>query len=400
VICGLVLAVSVAVYASETDFVYIATTFNPIICDDYHNFCSGCGITCNSAGNITNIKWPSSQITYLPDTIGDLQFLVELNLHDNQLDSIPANISNLKSLKTIDLAANSFSEIPSDIVGLPALEELDMSINSISSIPTGFKALKVLSLQHNAIQDMAPLCDIASLAYVRLDNNLLPNLPECVNKMTALKLFTAAQNQLNQLPTMVNLTALKELVLAGNSFTAFPEAACAIPNLEVLDLSLNTISSVPDSCAECHISTLRLDQNDFKSFPNNLNTWENLKTLDLSKNTIEDVKLGEDEKFAVLNDLDVSFNALSCDAMEDIFKGVNILTCSSYSEEPVPPSGSESNSSESESSTSEPTGMPTWEIALIVVAGVALIAVVVFLIVYCVTKKRSRSGYESINGSR
>jgi len=396
-VCGIILAFAAVVYAAESDFVCSVVNASNVVCDDCHKFCSGCGITCDKDGHILSIVWPSSGIESLPQSIGDLTSLTELNLKDNKLTDLPNTTGKLQSLKSIGLASNSFSEIPSVLLNLAKLEELDISGNSIKTIPEGFKTLKLFAAQHNQIENVSVLCKIPTLTYLRLCDNKLSEVPDCFSGLKNLKLLTLGMNQLTDLPNLTALTALKELVLASNSYIEFPVSACLIPNLAILNLAANKITAIPDSCASSVVSTLNLGQNAFETFPVNLYQWANLRTLNLAKNLIPDVNLTEDEQFAVLNDIDLSSNVISCDVAEHVFLHVNTVTCSRY--ENVPPVSSSSGSGKHSESGST-SGMPGWEIAVIVVGCIVAVAIIVaVIVVICLNRNKSRTGYVSINHS-
>ena len=175
----------------------------------------------------------------------------------------------------------------------------------------------------------------------------------------------------------------------------------------------------------------KLDQNSFEKFPAELGAWTELKTLNLAHNSIEDVKLNEDQPFAAMQDLfvsfffppsillllncyicimlllllflnsDVSYNRLVCEAVEETFSGSRIVTCSDFSENEGSSSSSTSSGGKSSgvSNSSEKSGLAWWGILLIVLGALALVAVLVILIVVFLGKKKSTT-YEPINGSR
>ncbi len=57
----------------------------------------------------------SNQITSLPDNLGKLSALKELDLKENMLNSLPENMRNLKSLKHLDIRLNPLNDL-SEIV--------------------------------------------------------------------------------------------------------------------------------------------------------------------------------------------------------------------------------------------------------------------------------------------
>ncbi len=61
----------------------------------------------------------------IPDSIGDMLLLKNLNLSNNKLKSIPKTIENLYSLKFLNLKANHWIAIPENVKKLE-LKGLDI----------------------------------------------------------------------------------------------------------------------------------------------------------------------------------------------------------------------------------------------------------------------------------
>jgi Leucine-rich repeat (LRR) protein len=51
-----------------------------------------------------------NELTSLPENIGKLEKLTEVDLNSNELEALPDSISNLKNLKSVNLGKNSFSQ--------------------------------------------------------------------------------------------------------------------------------------------------------------------------------------------------------------------------------------------------------------------------------------------------
>jgi len=71
----------------------------------------------------------------LPEEVGNLTALRELNIYSNQLTSIPGSIGNLTALQRLDLYGNKLKSISDSIGNLTALQRLDLYGNKLTSIP-------------------------------------------------------------------------------------------------------------------------------------------------------------------------------------------------------------------------------------------------------------------------
>ncbi|XP_043930214.1 leucine-rich repeat protein 1 [Protopterus annectens] len=120
-----------------------------------------------------------NHIKKLPSTIGDLLYLQELNLHDNQLESFSTALCSSTLQKS--------------------LQFLDLSQNKIRALPIQF-------------------CSLQELVHLKLDDNELIRLPFKLGQFKKLRFLSAARNKLPFLPCEFKLLHLENLDLFGNSF--------------------------------------------------------------------------------------------------------------------------------------------------------------------------------------
>lgn len=93
----------------------------------------------------------------LPDTIGHLTKLIELDVSHNQLTSITPCIAYLKKLQVLVISQNLIHELPVHlVVGLKGLTILDLSDNPISVLPAEITQLHFL---RRLLLDGCPLVD-------------------------------------------------------------------------------------------------------------------------------------------------------------------------------------------------------------------------------------------------
>lgn len=91
--------------------------------------------------NSTSLDLSSKRILVLPNEIGLLKELKELNLKSNLLHNLPNEIGQLTNLKILNLESNELSNLPVEIGKLINLEKLNISTNDISCFPNSISNL-------------------------------------------------------------------------------------------------------------------------------------------------------------------------------------------------------------------------------------------------------------------
>eukprot|EP00258_Populus_trichocarpa_P003375 XP_002304404.3 MDIS1-interacting receptor like kinase 2 [Populus trichocarpa] len=315
--------------------------------------CQWRGITCDDAGNVTQINLPNVGLTgtlqYLD--FSSLTNLLRLDLRENQLTgTIPSSIGTLYKLQYLDLATNFlYGTLPLSLANLTQAYELDFSRNNITGIidprlfpdgsaanKTGLVSLKnfllqttglggripeeignckflsLLALDENRFHGPIPssLGNSSELTVLRLSNNLLSgNIPPNIgtlSKLTDLRLLT------NQLSGFVpaelgNLSSLTVLHLAENNFTGhLPQQVCQGGKLVNFSAAFNNFSGpIPASLKNCHtLYRVRLEHNQLSGFlEQDFGVYPNLTYIDLSFNRVRgelSPKWGECKKLTVL----------------------------------------------------------------------------------------------------
>ena len=130
-------------------------------------------------GNLNNLErliMESNLLTFLPESFGNLTKLKILRLNDNKLTSIPASIGNLVKLEVLWLQNNQIISLPNEIGILNNLSELFINDNLLEFVP-------------------ATIMDLENLIWLNLDNNLLSELPESFcNIYSELDIFSISNN--------------------------------------------------------------------------------------------------------------------------------------------------------------------------------------------------------------
>jgi len=168
-----------------------------------------------------------NRIAYLPDALGNLLNLKQLNLSRNQLDekSFPQSISRLQMLEEVNLSSNNLTEIPSFILDLPRLKVLHIAENRITSLPDSIGRL-------------------TNLERLYVGKNALTTIPSQISQLSNLKVLSLANNQLQSVPAdMANLTSLICLQLHQNKINFLPPGIAELQSLEELSLRGNPLIS-------------------------------------------------------------------------------------------------------------------------------------------------------------
>uniref|UniRef100_A0A8C5QJA8 Leucine rich repeats and calponin homology domain containing 1 n=1 Tax=Leptobrachium leishanense TaxID=445787 RepID=A0A8C5QJA8_9ANUR len=144
-------------------------------------------------------------IKILPDTLINLQILTYLNISRNQLSSLPACLCGLP-LKVLIASNNKLGSLPEEIGQLQQLMELDISCNEITCLPQQIgllKSLRDLNVRRNYLKVLPQ--EIVDLPLVRLDfscNKVLA-LPLCFRKMVQIQALILENNPLQSPPAQI-----------------------------------------------------------------------------------------------------------------------------------------------------------------------------------------------------
>jgi leucine-rich repeat protein SHOC2 len=107
-----------------------------------------------------------NQLTNLPDSIGTLWNLTNLELQHNELICIPETVGNLSNLINLDLSRNQLNSLPNSIGNLYNLIWLYLYDNKLTSLPhtfTNLTKLKYLYINGNPLTDLSILNELPNL---------------------------------------------------------------------------------------------------------------------------------------------------------------------------------------------------------------------------------------------
>lgn len=244
----------------------------------------------------------------LPEALGDLTWLEELDLNRNEIKTLPVAIgklSNLRilkmdwngisefppqichciSLQSVSLYRNRITQIPEEIGQCTQLRELNLANNQLKRLPPGLNQLHnltVLSLEYNYLSRFdLELKSFPGLTKLNLSYNLIAELPPNIDNLHHLEHLELWNNNLRSLPPSIgNLSKLKSLALENNRIAELCPEIGSLSNLKILNLSGNLLESFPPSMAKLkNLTILIFGHNKFTVFPDCVCSMTALKYL-------------------------------------------------------------------------------------------------------------------------
>ncbi|XP_063478237.1 DISP complex protein LRCH3 isoform X2 [Symphalangus syndactylus] len=155
--------------------------------------------------SLENLNLYQNCIRYIPEAILNLQALTFLNISRNQLSTLPVHLCNLP-LKVLIASNNKLVSLPEEIGHLRHLMELDVSCNEIQTIPSqigNLEALRDLNIRRNHLVHLPE--ELAELPLIRLDFscNKITTIPVCYRNLRHLQTITLDNNPLQSPPAQI-----------------------------------------------------------------------------------------------------------------------------------------------------------------------------------------------------
>ncbi|XP_007171702.2 DISP complex protein LRCH3 isoform X7 [Balaenoptera acutorostrata] len=155
--------------------------------------------------SLENLNLYQNCIRYIPEAILNLQALTFLNISRNQLSTLPVHLCDLP-LKVLIASNNKLVSLPEEIGHLRHLTELDVSCNEIQTVPSqigNLEALRDLNVRRNHLVRLPE--ELAELPLIRLDFscNKITTIPVCYRNLRHLQMITLDNNPLQSPPAQI-----------------------------------------------------------------------------------------------------------------------------------------------------------------------------------------------------
>nr|DAD46088.1 TPA_asm: hypothetical protein HUJ06_004318 [Nelumbo nucifera] len=230
---------------------------------------------CSNLKNLPSKSWISFfccwKSTRIRDFFSDLCFL-----HRNVSESaIPNGLGGLSSLQELNLSYTNFCSLPTTIICLPQLQFLKLeNCTKLKSLPELPSSLKGLNAEGCTAMEILPnLGKLSSLKELNLCKSNLCSLPSSINCISQLKILRLENctrlksipdlpsslkclkadgcTSLEKMSNIGSLTSLQELSLCRSNFCRLPSNINLLSQLQILRLEnctrLNSLPELPSN---------------------------------------------------------------------------------------------------------------------------------------------------------
>ena len=231
-------------------------------------------------------------INGLPLSVERLTGLIKLNLRDcKNLSSLPNACCSSMFRKVLTLSGGSkFDELPENLGNLKGLEELDVSGTAIKGLPKSTKFLKnLMVLSFHGCEGLSPKSSNKLLSFPLMPTrsiDLMGLLVHTLFGLCSLTKLDLSYCNLQTIPDVIGgLSSLLKLDLNGNNFVYLLESMIRLSNLKVLCLiyctSLQSLLKLPLNIK--YILAIGCTSLETLSIGSNDDYWPTLYLLDCIK---------------------------------------------------------------------------------------------------------------------
>jgi Leucine-rich repeat (LRR) protein len=255
------------------------------------------------------INLPSNdeaRIYELPEGIGLMTWLKEVNLNGNRIEKLPEGFFNLNKLTKIFLNGNKLSELQNLFSSFNELTHLDLGSNDLSNIPDTIYLLK-------------------NLSYLNLgSNDKITQISNLIGNLTKIEELFLDTCHIREIPKeFCNLKKLKTINLNYNELTSLPDPLHNLPELENIGLKRNKISNLPNSLSGLsNLKHLDFEECELENVSNSIGDLKKLETLNLQRNKI--ISITEQIKNCELLTI---FNLQENSTLENLPESIGELSC-------------------------------------------------------------------------
>jgi len=166
--------------------------------------------------------------------------------------------------------------LPDEIGTLTELVEVNLAANKLAmlkdAIFASWSKVTVLNINDNNLSSVGSLAPLVALEELRLYGNQLSAVPTLGEQMPALKIFEIHKNRLADPPdSYFNATpALERLSIWGNLLTTLPTSLCGLSQLVGVQAQSNPITSLPEGPWPATLETVFLQELKLTALPSSL----------------------------------------------------------------------------------------------------------------------------------
>ncbi len=186
----------------------------------------------------------------IPSEVMHLTQLQSLEMSEAGLNSIPESVGDLHHLEELDLSGNDFAEFPKVVLQLSKLRSLAFGKIGSSAQPQKLYPmwhLQRLTLGCGFSEWPEGWCDLPRLMVLCLKGGDLERLPTAFKRIGQLGSLDLTDNKIAEFPeALLAMPHLMKLELHNNQLTSIPEGISKMKSLAVLDLSHNPLTELPE----------------------------------------------------------------------------------------------------------------------------------------------------------
>ncbi|KAL3727594.1 hypothetical protein ACJRO7_032347 [Eucalyptus globulus] len=217
----------------------------------------------HSIGELTTLEYLSLDncrcLERLPDSIVNLESLIEMDIRGTMIKKLPDSIGNLKNLKVVKMTGSLISKIPDTLWTMEKLEEIEAAVNQRLHVKIGngiyrSQSLRILNFGYAKIYTAPKFPEsLISLHLSMLYMKTFPDLSNLSNLKELYLSFDARTYDVRsyELPKdampwwIGKLSKLESLSLSSSYVTTLPTDISLLPQLKALDLACSNLCCLP-----------------------------------------------------------------------------------------------------------------------------------------------------------
>jgi hypothetical protein len=216
----------------------------------------------------------------------------KLLLYNNRIKDLPANFP--PALSEINLFNNQVRKLPNSLGDLSQLEEVNFASNklmmTLDAHFTSWRAVRVLNLYENNMVRCGSLAPCVALEELRLNGNNLDEMPTLGPSHPSLSILEIHKNRLASIgEEYFDATpGLTRLSVWGNQLTKLPASLCRCAQLLGVQAHENQLGSLPAGMPwPASLETLFLQSNPLKTLPADLKGCSRMRRCNVSQLTLD-----------------------------------------------------------------------------------------------------------------